>query len=58
MKSLLASIVAALAIIVVVITAGDVHGVNITVYEAFVATYWLTIPTIGIGMWIGLFSNE
>ena len=58
MKSLLASIIAALIIVLAVIAAGEHHGINVTVYRAFVATYWLTLPMILIGLCVDLFGDK
>ena len=58
MKSLLASIIAALIIVLAVIAAGQHHGIDVTVYRAFVATYWITIPTIIVGLIIDLFGDR
>lgn len=58
MKSLLASVVVALVIVIAVIAAGDVHGIDITVYKALVSTYWLTVPLIIVGICIAIFGEE
>lgn len=58
MKSLLASIVASLLIVLAVIAAGDAYGTEVTVIKALVATYWLTIPTILVGICIAIFGEE
>lgn len=58
MKSLLVSIIAALVIVIAVIAAGEHHGIDITVYKAFVATYWLTIPLIIVGICVAIFGEE
>ena len=58
MKSLLASIIFALAIVLITIAAGNHHGINITVSKALISTYWLTIPTILVGICIAIFGEE
>ena len=58
MKSLLASVVLSLLIVLAVIAAGNYHGIEVTVAEALVATYWLTIPTIIVGLIIDLFGDR
>jgi len=58
MKSLLVSIIAALLVILVVLAAGDVHGIDITVSKALVSTYWLTIPMIIVGVCVAVFGTE
>ena len=58
MKSLLASVVLSLLVILAVIAAGDVHGIEVTVYEAIIATYWLTIPLIIVGVCVDLFGDK
>ena len=58
MKSLLASIIAALLVILAVIAAGQHHGIEVTVAEAIIATYWLTIPLIIVGICIAIFGEE
>ena len=54
MKSLLVSIIAALLVLV----AGEVHGIDITVSKALVSTYWLTIPLIIVGICVAVFGTE
>ena len=58
MKSLLVSIIAALLVILLVLVAGEVHGIDITVSKALVSTYWLTIPLIIVGICIAVFGTE
>lgn len=58
MKSLLASIIVALLIVLAVIAAGDAYGTEVTVIKALVATYWLTIPTIIVGLITDLFGDR
>lgn len=58
MKSLLVSIIAALLIVLLVLAAGDVHGIDITVSRALVSTYWLTIPLIIVGICVAVFGTE
>ena len=58
MKSLLVSIIIALAIVLITIAAGDHHGINITVSKALISTYWLTIPLIVIGVCTAIFGEE
>ena len=58
MKSLLASIIAALLIVLAVIAAGQHHGIEVTVAEAIIATYWITIPTIIVGLCVDLFGDK
>lgn len=58
MKSLLASIIVALTIVLAVIAAGNYHGIEVTVTKALVSTYWLTIPTIIVGLIIDLFGDR
>lgn len=58
MKSLLASIIAALIIVLAVIAAGQHHGIEVTVAEAIIATYWITIPTIIVGLCVDLFGDK
>ena len=58
MKSLLVSIIAALLVILLVLVAGEVHGIDITVSKALVSTYWLTIPFIIVGICIAVFGTE
>ena len=58
MKTLLASIIAALLIVLAVIAAGQHHGIEVTVAEAIVATYWITIPTIIVGLCVDLFGDK
>ncbi len=58
MKSLLASVVLSLLIVLAVIAAGDAYGVKVTVIKALVATYWITIPTIIVGLIIDLFGDR
>ena len=58
MKSLLASIIVALVIVIAVIAAGEHHGINVTVYKAFTSTYWLTLPIILVGLCVDLFGDK
>lgn len=58
MKSLLAAVVLALLVVIAVIAAGEYHGINVTVYKAFTATYWITIPTIIVGLCVDLFGDK
>ena len=58
MKSLLASIIAALLVVIAVIAAGDVHGIEVSVLKAIIATYWITTPIIIIGVCIAIFGEE
>ena len=58
MKSLLVSIIAALIIVLAVIAAGQHHGIEVTVAEAIIATYWITIPTIIVGLCVDLFGDK
>lgn len=58
MKSLLASVVLALLIVLAVIAAGEHHGIEVTVIKALVATYWLTIPLIIVGICVAVFGTE
>ena len=58
MKSLLASVVLSLLVILAVIAAGDAYGTEVTVIKALAATYWLTITTILVGICIAIFGEE
>ena len=58
MKSLLVSIIAALLTLLAVIAAGDAYGTEVTVIKALAATYWITIPTILVGICIAIFGEE
>ena len=58
MKSLLVSIIAALVIVLTTIAAGEYHGIEVTVIKALVATYWLTIPIIIVGICVDLFGDK
>ena len=58
MKSLLVAIIAALVIVLTTIAAGEYHNIDITVYEAIIATYWLTIPIIIVGICVDLFGDK
>ena len=58
MKSLLAAIVLDLLIVLAVIAAGQHHGIEVTVAEAIIATYWITIPTIIVGLCVDLFGDK
>ena len=58
MKSLLASVILALVIVIAVIAAGDVHGIEVTVTKAIISTYWLTIPIIIVGICIAVFGER
>ena len=58
MKSLLASIVASLLVILAVIAAGEHHGISVTVYKAFISTYWLTLPIVLVGIFVDLFGDK
>ena len=58
MKSLLVSIIAALLVILLILVAGEVHGIDTTVSKALVSTYWLTIPLIIVGICVAVFGTE
>ena len=58
MKSLLASVVLSLLVILAVIAAGDVHGIEVSVLKAIIATYWITTPIIIIGVCIAVFGDK
>ena len=58
MKSLLAAIALALLVVIAVIAAGQHHGIEVTVAEAIIATYWITIPTIIVGLCVDLFGDK
>ena len=58
MKSLLVSIIAALLVILLLLVAGEVHGIDTTVSKALVSTYWLTIPLIIVGICVAVFGTE
>ena len=58
MKSLLASIIVALLIVITIIAAGNYHGIEVTVTKALTSTYWLTIPLIIVGVCVAVFGTE
>lgn len=58
MKSLLASVIVALLIVITIIAAGEHHGMNISVTKAIVSTYWITLPMIIVGICVDIFGNK